>query len=146
MDVTQRNATRNQSTADYESKKIFIFDNRFIEGVYKNNSGAELTLRSGMLVVRDTSVVNGFLPATLANVANVLGVVSVDGSVVLANASTTNINICTKGTVDGNLLIMPSGVTLNTVPTDATKTVRDFLEAIDLHVDTSSVEMTKFDN
>lgn len=146
MEVTQRNATRNQSTADYESKKIFIFDNRFVEGVFKNNSGGSLTLQTGMLVVRDTAVAGGFLPATAANIEAVIGVVAVDGSVVLANAATANINICTKGTIDGNLLVLPATVTLNTVPTDATKTVRDILEGIGFHVDTSSVEMTKLDN
>lgn len=146
MDVTQRNATRNQSTADYESKKIFIFDNRYTEGVFKNNSGSSLTLLTGMLAVRDTAIAGGFLPATVANIESVIGVVAVDGSVVLANAATTNINICTKGTIDGNKLILPATVTLDTVPTDATKTVRDILEGIGLHIDTSSVEMTKFDN
>ncbi len=146
MDVTQRNATRNQSTADYELRKIFIFDNRFVEGAYKNNSGSSLTLKSGMLAVRDTSVPGGFLPATVDNLLDVIGIVAVDGSVLLANAAATNINICTKGTIDGNLLVMPAGVTLNTVPTDANKTVRDILEGIGFHIDTSSVEMTKFDN
>lgn len=146
MDVTQRNATRNQSTADYQSKKIFIFDNRYIEGVFKNNSGGSFTLLPGMLAVRDIAVADGFLPATADNIADVIGVVAVDGSVVLANAATANINICTKGTIDGNLLILPATVTLNTVPTDASKTVRDILEGIGLHIDTSSVEMTKLDN
>lgn len=146
MDVTQRNATRNQSTADYESKKIFIFDNRYVEGVYKNNSGSSLTLVAGMLAVRDTAIAGGFLPATAANLESVIGVVAIDGSVTLANTATANVNICTKGTIDGNKLVLPATVTLNTVPTDGTKTLRDILEGIGLHVDTSSVEMTKFDN
>ncbi|MFN0254500.1 hypothetical protein [Pedobacter ureilyticus] len=146
MDVTQRNATRNQSTADYQSKKIFIFDNRYIEGVFKNNSGGSFTLSPGMLAVRDIAVAGGFLPATADNIADVIGVVAVDGSVVLANAATANVNVCTKGGIDGNMLILPATVTLNTVPTDAAKTVRDILEGIGLHIDTSSVEMTKFDN
>jgi hypothetical protein len=146
MDITQRNTTRNQSTADYEVKKIFIFDNRFTEGVYKNNSGSSLTLKPGMLAVRDTAVAGGLLPATADNLEAVIGVVSVDGDLVLANNATANINICTKGTVDGNRLVLPASVTLNTVPTDAAKTLRDILEGIGLHIDTSAVEMTKFDN
>lgn len=142
--VTQRNATRNQSTADYQSKRIFIFDNRFIEGTYKNNAETDDVLSVGKLCVRDTATANGFLPATNANLANVVGVVDLDGSVTLAENATTNINVCTKGTIDGNLLVLPSGVTLNT--TVGSKSLRDVLEAIGLHVDTSTVENTKFDN
>lgn len=142
--VTQRNATRNQSTADYQSKRIFIFDNRFIEGTYKNNAETDDVLSVGKLCVRDTATANGFIPATNANLANVVGVVDLDGSVTLAENATTNINVCTKGTIDGNLLVLPSGVTLNT--TVGSKSLRDVLEAIGLHVDTSTVENTKFDN
>jgi len=54
VSVTQRNATRNQSTADYEVKRIFVFDNRFVEANFKNNSGANLDLQAGLLVCRDT--------------------------------------------------------------------------------------------
>jgi hypothetical protein len=55
MSITQRNATRNQSTADYQFLKMFIFENRFESGLYKQaaagapNSG---NLQTGMLVAR----------------------------------------------------------------------------------------------
>lgn len=52
LNIALTNATRNQATATYTLKKIFIFDNRFIEGTYKNQSGASMTLQSGMLAAR----------------------------------------------------------------------------------------------
>lgn len=54
MEVTQRNVNRNQSTADYEQKKIFLFDNRYEEVVFSNKTGAELKIVAGMPVVRDS--------------------------------------------------------------------------------------------
>lgn len=144
VNVTQRNATRNQSTADFSVKRIAIFDNRFVPGVFKNNSGGSFTLQAGMLVVRDTAVVNGFLPATAANLADVIGIAVQEGDVVLANNGTTAINIVVSGTVDGNQLTFPATVTLDTVV--GNKVLKDVLDNLGLHVDQSSVENTKFDN
>jgi len=252
--ITQRNATRNQSTADFEVKRIFLFDNRFVEGVFKNTSGSDLTIKTGMLVARaagtyeqasvlfnatslaagetvilggltytstgvttqaqlaaafanlaagattgagtatgsysgaltgfstgavqggntvvftatatgntsnlaqtgtgpastititqgTTAVANGLIPVTSGTLANTIGVAAVDGEVLLANAESLNINYCTKGNIDGLQLVLPAGVTLETVV--GAKTLRDVLESLGLHVDTSTVENTKFDN
>jgi hypothetical protein len=54
MSIDQRISNRNQSIADYEQKKIFIFDNRYEEVVFTNKTGAELTIVAGMAVVRDS--------------------------------------------------------------------------------------------
>lgn len=142
--VQQSGATRNQSTAVIsDSKRIFIFDNRYKEGIYKNNAGAAADFSGGMLVVRDTAVANGFLPATSANLADVVGVSAYEGTVSLPAAGTTNVNICTKGTIDGTLLVLPATVTLNTAV--GNKTLTDVLEDLGLHVDTSAVENTKIE-
>lgn len=147
MNVTQRNATRNQSTADYVSKSGFIFDNRFIDGVYKNTTGSSKELKHMELVARSLTDANGFIPVTASNILSAIGIAKIeDGSITLANNATATIFIGTKGTIDGNMLVLPAGVTLNTVPEDATKTVRDYLESIGFHVDTTTVDNTKADN
>jgi S-layer protein len=51
--ISQRNQTRNQSTADFQQKKIFIFDNKYQNGVFNNNSGGALTIQSGMFLARN---------------------------------------------------------------------------------------------
>ena len=144
LDITQRNATRNQSTADYNLSRIFIFDNRFVEGIFKNTSGATADHQGCMLVARSTAVVDGLIPVTTLNLADVIGVSAYDGTVSLANNATANINYCSKGTIDGTMLILPATVTLNTVV--GNKTLRDVLESLGLHVDTSAVDNTKYDN
>lgn len=252
--VTQRNVTRNQSTADFQEKRIFVFDNRFVEGVYKNTTGSDQILETGMLVARAagtyetalvafsatplsagqtvilggltftstaattqaqlaaafanldagattgagtgqgtysgtlttfstgdvisgtsvlftatvtgnttnlaqtgtgasatitispgvTTIANGLIPVTSGNLADTIGIAKVDGEVTLDPSDSIAINYGTKGTIDGNLLTLPSGVTLETIV--GAKTLRDILESIGLHVDTSSVELTNFDN
>lgn len=145
MGVEQVLATRNQSTAVIsEGRRIFIFDNRFKEGVFKNNTAGELELSCGQLVVRDKDVAEGFLPATAANLADVIGVSAYEGKTTLAANETRNINIGTKGTIDGTALVLPEGVTLNTAV--GNKTLNDILEGIGFHVDTSTVENTRTEN
>lgn len=142
--VTQRNVTRNQSTADYEIKKIFIFDNRFESGIYVNPEVASSDLEAGMLVARDLTVDGGLIPVTASNLADVVGIAAYEGVITLATDETVVTSYATKGTIDGNKLVLPDTVTLNTDV--GTKSLRDVLEAIGFHIDTSSVEHTKFDN
>ena len=145
MSVEQTTATRNQSTAIIsEANRVFIFDNRYVEGVFKNNTGADFELSHGQLVVRDVAVADGFLPATAANLANVIGVSAYEGKTTLAAGTTRNINIGTKGTINGLALVLPAEVTLLT--TVGNKTLKDVLEGLGFHVDTSTVENTKLEN
>lgn len=144
MGITQTVSTRNQSTANFETKKLFIFDNRFVEGVFKNTGVADFTLEGGILVARDTAVPNGFKPVTAANLADTIGISAYEGSTVLIPNATANINIGTKGTVEINNIIFPATVTLATVV--GNKTLRDVLEGIGFHLNEGAVEMTDFDN
>jgi hypothetical protein len=148
--VQQTTATRNQSTAVITSSQpIFIFDNRFKEGIFKNNTGAAFEAKAGQLIMRDSAVPNGFLPIVDASgLPQVIGISAFEGPLDIANNGTVSMNICTKGTIDGNLLVLPSGVTLNTTValTDGDKSLSDVLESLGLHIDTSAREHTKIEN
>lgn len=144
MGVTQTVSTRNQSTANYEHKNLFIFDNRFVEGVFKNTTGAAFDLLGGLLVARDTETPNGFKPVTAANLADVIGISAYEGKTTLAANETANMNIGTKGTVEINSIVLPATVTLSTVVGE--KTLRDVLEGLGFHLNEGAVEMTDFDN
>ena len=144
MGVTQTVSTRNQSTANYEHKNLFIFDNRFVEGVFKNTTGAAFDLLGGLLVARDTATPNGFKPVTAANLADVIGISAYEGKTTLAANETANMNIGTKGTVEINSIVLPATVTLSTVV--GGKTLRDVLEGLGFHLNEGAVEMTDFDN
>lgn len=149
IDVTQRDATRNQSSADYQLKKLAIWNNSFIEGDYKNTTGSTAVLQSGMLVARSLTIVDGFIPVTFTdistnNLADTIGIAFVEGSISQANNAINHINIISSGGVDGNLLVLPAGVTLDTVV--GNKVLKDVLNVIGIDVDFSTTELTKFDN
>lgn len=142
--ATQTVSTRNQSTVNFETKRLFIFDNRFREGVFKNTGATPFTLSGGILVARDTAVPGGFKPVTADNLADVIGISAYEGSTVLPASETANMNIGTKGTVETREIIFPAGVTLSTAV--GNKVLSDVLEGLGFHLQEGTVEMTEFDN
>ena len=91
--VEQTVSTRNQSTMQYSFSHIFLFDNRFEKDVtFLNNTGGVLELVPGSLVMRNADDATQVIPATAAGIANIIGVVSTDGVIELADAATTTIS------------------------------------------------------
>lgn len=127
--ATQRDATNNQSTVDFVRENLFIFGNRYQDGIFVNNTGAEATFKAGSLVLRDTTTANQIKPAVAgATLTDVIGILAIDGTTVLADAATIeNASYCVKGDIDASLLEFPDGVTLDTVPTGSAKNLRDIL-------------------
>jgi hypothetical protein len=145
--ITQRaGTTRNQSAADFQQKKIFIWDNKFQKGVFKNTTGSSMTLSAGMFVARNTAIAGGLIPVTSANFQDSIGVAAIEDDITLANNATVTISFCTGGGVDANSLVLPASVTFDSVPASGTKAFRDILEGEGLHLDFTTVENTKFDN
>jgi len=251
--ATQRNATRNQSTVDYSIDNIFLYGNRYANGVLVNNIGEAINAQDGFLVVRNSGsfetatakfvalttgqtmiiagltytstgattaaqlaaafanlavgattgagtgtgaysgaltaystgavvgasldtvvftastvgnktdltatgtgtsptftivggtagVDEGFSPATSANLANVIGVLKIDGLVPLANAASINAYYALSGDIDAGLLVLPVGVTLDTVVSG--KALKDILTALGF-VLKNVTELSKFGN
>jgi len=251
----QRNATRNQSTVDYLSTNVFLYGNRYQEGVLVNNIGETLEAESGILVVRnagtfetaavnftaaltagqtmilggltytstgatspaqlaiafsnlavgattgagtatgtysgtlagwstgavvddpsDDTVVftattvgnvtnlaatgtgtaptittisgtagtqNGFSPATASNLADVIGILRIEGINTMANAATLPCNYCVFGDIDTTLLILPVGVTLTTLV--GNKALKDILTGLGF-VLKNVTELTNYGN
>lgn len=148
--INQRNVTRNQSTADYSLKRLFIFGNDFQEAVFNNNSGGDLTIKEGILVKRNPNDATQVIPAVDdETLGDVVGIVKFDGKMTLSNGETLDINYGKNGDIDETYLELPDGVTLDTFPTDGTtpltKTVKDILHALGFNLN-GSVQNTKFDN
>jgi len=63
-----------------------------------------------------------------ATLVDVIGILALGNPTELADDGTiTDANYCIKGEIDATLLDLPSGVTLDTVPTGAAKNLRDIL-------------------
>lgn len=138
--TTQRNATRNQSTADFERENMFLFGNRFQEEVYK--SVGVTTIKTGMLVVRNGADVS---LATAENLDKVIGITFIENSIECQASELKNVNICISGDIDSGLLVLPSTVTLLTATSVGGKNLKDLLTSLGF-VLKNVTENTKFDN
>lgn len=145
--INQRNATRNQSTADFiRCEHIFLFDNHFQEAVFKNTTGSDYTLKPGSLVLRDTTASKQVKPAVDDDtIDNVIGIVFIEEEVTLAANETLDINYAIDGGIDETKLALPGTVTLDTVATGKAKTLRDNLNGQGFQLE-ASVQNTKYDN
>jgi len=95
-------------------------------------------------VVNGTAGVDeGFSPATSATLANVIGVLKIDGINTMANAASLPANYALSGDIDTSLLVLPLGVTLDTMV--GSKALKDILTALGF-VLYNVIETTKYDN
>ena len=139
----QVNVTGNHSTMQISHEHIFLFDNTYMSASLLNDTDVELTLIPGSLITRKSDDATKVVPATEETLANVIGIVSTDGNIVLAGAEETEITYALKGTVNKDLLSFPTGVTLETMVNG--KTLQDVLQGIGFQLE-GAVEHTKFDN
>lgn len=112
----------------------------------KTNLAASGTGTAPTITVVDgtSGVDEGFSPATSANLANVIGILKVsNGVTTLANGASVNANYCISGDIDASMLILPLGVTLDTVV--GSKALKDVLTALGFVLN-NVTEMTKFNN
>lgn len=99
---------------------------------------------TSITIVNGTAGVDeGFSPATSATLANVIGILKIDGVVSLADAASTNANYAISGDIDAGLLILPLGVTLDTIV--GSFSLKDILTARGFVLN-NVTELTKFDN
>ena len=111
----QRGATRNQSTVDYTQEVLFFGGVKSRDAVFLNNTGADLDVEQGILVLRDVTTPGQIIPAIAgATLANVIGVLRVEGVTSLADAASMEVNYATSGEFDSGLIVFPATVNLDT--------------------------------
>lgn len=92
----------------------------------QTGTGAAVT---SITVINGTAGVDeGFSPATSATLANVIGILKIDGIVTMADAASVTANYAVSGDIDAGMLILPSGVTLDSVV--GSKALKDILTAL----------------
>jgi hypothetical protein len=95
-------------------------------------------------IVGGTSGVDeGFSPATSATLANVIGILKIEGENLMADAASLTANYALNGDIDASLLILPTGVTLDTIV--GSKALKDVLTALGFVLN-NVTELSKFDN
>lgn len=99
---------------------------------------------TGITIVNGTAGIDeGFSPATSANLANVIGVLKIEGKNEMANGAVLNANYALCGDIDATMLVLPLGVTLDTIV--GSKALKDVLTALGFVLN-NVLESTKFDN
>jgi len=95
-------------------------------------------------IIGGTSGVDeGFSPATSATLANVIGILKIEGINTMADAESLKANYCISGDIDAGMLILPAGVTLDTIV--GSKALKDILTAQGFVLN-NVTELSKFDN
>lgn len=95
------------------------------------------------IVNGSAGVDEGFSPATSANLANVIGILKIEGINTMANRDSLSANYAISGDIDAGMLILPNGVTLDTIV--GSKALKDVLTALGFVLN-NVTEGTKFDN
>jgi hypothetical protein len=95
-------------------------------------------------IIGGTSGVDeGFSPATSATLANVIGILKIEGINTMADSASLTANYCISGDIDAGMLILPAGVTLDTIV--GSKALKDILTAQGFVLN-NVTELSKFDN
>lgn len=97
-----------------------------------------------IVVINGTSgSADGFSPCTRANLANVIGILKLEGVNTLADGATLSANMCIDGDIDATNLILPDGVTLDTIV--GSKALKDILTSQGFVLN-NVIEGTKYNN
>lgn len=86
---------------------------------------------------------DGFSPATPATLANVIGILKIEGLNTIANGGTISANYAISGDIDAGMLILPLGVSLDSIV--GSKSLKDVLTALGFVLN-NVTEGTNFDN
>jgi len=98
-----------------------------------------------VIVSGSSTTASGLIPVTSANLADTIGIAVVDGGpVTLPDSESLNVAYGTRGEINATYLVLPSGVTLDTVV--GNKSLEDILEGIGFDVNRTIVENTIYDN
>lgn len=140
--------TGQQITTDYDLSKIFIWNNRYENDSYVNNSNYNpITLLVGTLMGRVTST--GYLVPWRAGAVDgsqrPIGVLAQD-IVGLAGGSTQKASICVAGDIASDKIIFFAGDTLETI--DNGRRVKDSIQSdsVGIKLVFNSTEMNAYDN
>lgn len=102
---------------NYNTKKVFIGDNKYIVAQYTNSTGATVTLSEGRLMGRVFSS-NKVLPnvsSATDGSQSPIGVLK--GNYTVANNATVNVIVCVKGDVARDMITLGGSDTLATTVT-----------------------------
>jgi Bacteriophage lambda head decoration protein D len=134
-----------QLTTNYDTSKIFIWNNRYETGTYTNPTGAEVSLLAGTLMgrVATTQKLKPCVSSASDGSQFPVGILADDYAVDYGESAT--VTICISGDVAEGKVILGGSDTLSTVV--SSRSLRDRIAADTMGIKlVSSTEMTAEDN
>lgn len=159
MSAEQKVITSNQLFVDYDTRKVFVWNNRYNTGLFDepNGSGA-FTLSEGQVIGRIASSGKLKICVSTATDGSQIPIGVVKGSYTMAESATdVAVTFCIAGDVDQTKLLFSGSETLATVvtivndpagtpnATSNTRIMRDLIQSIGIHL-VAGDELTEFDN
>lgn len=147
MSLVARNLTRNQSTYDTDRAKLLVFNNSFIDGIYKNLTGGDESVALGQLMGKiAASGLWTICKSAAADGSEVPRAIMLD---VLTDIATTAevdpINLVNGGKIKQDLIVFDGSDDLDTLVGGVR--IEDLLIANSKDLELVSVDDdTKFDN
>lgn len=145
--INTRLNTGNQITSDYDVSKIFIYNNRYENDNYVNNSNYNpLTLLAGTLMARvvATGFIVPFYGSGVDGSQFPIGVLAQD-LIAIPGGGTKQASICVSGDVAQEKLIFLYGDTLDTVVQGRRLRDRIGFDTVGIKL-VPGTEMTAYDN
>lgn len=130
---------------NYDTSKLFLRDTRFEVMSYTNSTGVEVTLPAGLILGRiaATEKVLPLVKAATNGSQYPVGILAQNKTV--ANGVTVNLNVCIKGELDKDLIILPASTDFDDVI--EAKTLADRIKSDTLGILlVQGQELTSFDN
>lgn len=108
-------SNQNQQTTNYNAAKIFLGNNAYETGFYNNAGYADVVLKAGTLMGR-VATTDELIPLwSDASDGSQFPVGILSHDITIEPGITANIAICVKGEVDGDLVVLDAGDTMETV-------------------------------
>ncbi len=137
--------TSNQLFTNYDTRKIFIWNNSYQKGMLSNGSGASVDFQAGTLLGRVSA--NGNLVALASGATDgsnlPVGILAQD--ITIADGATAEVQYCVSGEVDQNEFIFDGTDTLDTVVTGKRLVDRIASDTAGIILRTAD-NLTEFDN
>jgi hypothetical protein len=159
MGATEKVRTSNQLFVDYDTKKVFVWNNRYDQGLFDEPDGSgEFTLSEGQVIGRIASSGKLKICASDATDGSQIPIGVVKGSYTMAESATNqNITYCISGDVDQSSLLFSGSEDLDTTvtivndpdgtPSDTSnvRTMRDLIQSVGIRL-VAADELENFDN
>jgi hypothetical protein len=137
--------TNNQAIIQTDTRKTFLWENRWATGTYTNSTGSDVVLREGTLLGRISSTQKLVPLASGASDGSQypVGILGCDVSV--ANGDSKTLTFCTYGDVAEEMVVLSGSDTLSTVISG--RSIRDRIGADTVGIRlVAATEMTNYDN